>query len=87
MAHVVCVRDGMTKQLKLYIDGALAGDATDNTGAIADNNEDFVIGNVNVNFDNPFKGEIDELYVYEGAMSAAKVAQRYEESKPEAAGH
>lgn len=84
--HVVCVRDGMTKQLKLYIDGALAGDAADNTGAIADNNEDFVIGNVNVNFDNPFKGEIDELYVYEGAMSAAKVAQRYEESKPEAAG-
>ncbi len=84
--HLVCVRDGMTKQLKLYIDGELAGDASDNTGEIADKLEDLVIGNVNLNFDNPYSGDIDELYIYEGAMSAAKVARRYEESKPDAAG-
>ncbi len=84
--HVVCVRDGVTKQLMLYIDGVLAGDAADNTSAIADNNEDMVIGNVNVDFNNPFVGEIDEFIIYEGAMSASKVAKRYAESMPDPSG-
>ncbi len=84
--HLVCVREGKTKQLKLFIDGELAADAADNTSAVNDNKEALVIGNVNVNYDNPFAGEVDELIIYEGAMSAAKVAKRYEETKPDPAG-
>lgn len=85
--HLVCVRDGVTKQLKLYVDGVLAGDGVDNTkNPIADNNEDMVIGNVNVNFNNPYSGEMDEFIIYEGAMSASKVAKRFEETKPDPAG-
>lgn len=84
--HLVCVREGKTKQLKLFIDGELAADAADNTSAVNDNKEALVIGNVNVNYDNPFAGEVDELIIYDGAMSAAKVAKRYEETKPDPAG-
>ena len=42
----------------------------------------FVIGNCNVNFNTPFTGAIDELQIYEGAMSAAKAKERYEANKP-----
>lgn len=76
--HIVAVREGATKSLKLYIDGRLMAQATDATGDISDNNEPLVIGNVNVGFDNPLKGSLDELAVMGGAMSANKVAERYE---------
>ena len=75
--HLVCVRDGYTKTLKMYINGLLVAESADNTGDISDNNELFVIGNVNVNFNNMFAGVMDELTIYEGAMSAKKVAERY----------
>lgn len=75
--HLVCVRDSYTKTLRMYANGVLIAEAADNTGDISDNNELFVIGNVNVNFNNMFAGVIDELAVYEGAMSAKTVAERY----------
>lgn len=75
--HLVCVRDGYTKTLKMYINGVLVAESADNTGDISDNNELFVIGNVNVNFNNMFAGVMDELTIYEGAMNAKKVAERY----------
>lgn len=75
--YVVLVRDGGSKSLKMYINGELKAESADKTGDISDNNEPFTIGNVNVNFNNYFAGEMDELIVYEGAMSASKVAERY----------
>ena len=75
--HVVMVRDAFKKQLLLYLDGKEVARADDKTGDISDNNEDFVIGNVNVNFDNSFKGALDDLYIYHGAMTPEKVAERY----------
>ena len=54
---------------------------TDKTGDISES-EMFVIGNCNVNFNTPFTGAIDELQIYEGAMSAAKAKERYEANKP-----
>ncbi len=73
--HVVCVRDGETKTLKMYINGVFQGEVTDKTGDIS------VVGiicygNCNVNFNTPFTGAIDELHVYGGAMSAAKAKER-----------
>lgn len=75
--HLVCVRESYTKTLKMYANGVLIAEAADNTGDISDNNELLVIGNVNVNFNNMFTGVMDELTIYEGAMSASKVAERY----------
>ena len=75
--HVVCVREGATKTLKLFVDGVLMGESADNTGAINDNNELLVIGNVNNSFSNFFDGALDDLSIYTGAMSANKVAERY----------
>ena len=75
--HVVLVRDTYKKQLYMYIDGELKATGADNTGAISDNNELFVMGNVGVNYDNAFAGALDEFTIFEGAMSAEKVAERY----------
>lgn len=75
--HLVCVRDGYTKTLRMFVNGVLLAESADNTDDISDNNELFVIGNVNVNFNNAFAGFMDELTIYEGAMSAKTVAERY----------
>lgn len=75
--HVVMVRDHFNHQLHIYVDGERVATGADNTGAIADNNEALVIGNVNVNFDNTFAGALDEITIYEGAMPAEKVAERF----------
>ncbi|MDE6126554.1 MAG: Por secretion system protein, partial [Muribaculaceae bacterium] len=75
--HLVCVRESATSRLKVYVDGTLMADAADSTGDISDNNELMVIGNVNVNFDNFYKGAFDEFTIYSGAMSANKVAERF----------
>ncbi len=75
--HVVMVRDRYAKTLYVYVDGEEVATGADTTGAINDNNEMLVLGNMNVLFDNPFTGALDEVYIYEGAMSAQKVAERY----------
>lgn len=75
--HIVLVRESATKTLKIYIDGQLMAESADNTGAINDNNETLVIGNVNNKFDNFYDGAIDDLSIYQGAMTASKVAERY----------
>ncbi len=75
--HLVCVRESVTKRLKIYVDGTLMADADDRTGDISDNNELLVIGNCNVNFNNFYKGMLDEFAIYSGAMSANQVAERY----------
>lgn len=79
--HLVCVRDGESGMLKMYINGELQGEAADNTGDISES-ELLVIGNCNVNFNTPFVGAIDELHIYEGAMNATKVKQHYENPDP-----
>ncbi len=84
--HFVGVRESMSKSLKLYIDGELRSESSDGTGDISDNNEPFTLGNVNGTLDNPYSGCLDELIVYEGAMSAAKVAARYAEMYKDIAG-
>ncbi|MCM1071739.1 MAG: LamG domain-containing protein [[Clostridium] fimetarium] len=75
--HLVCVRESATSRLKMYVDGNLMADAADATGDISDNNELLVIGNCNVSFNNFYKGALDEFAIYKGAMSANKVAERF----------
>lgn len=75
--YMVCVRDNVSKTIKLYVDAQLIGEVTDGTGAIADNNEPLVIGNVAVDLNNFYKGAIDELSIYSGAMPADQIALNY----------
>lgn len=76
--QIVMVRNAETKQLIAYIDGEQKGEGTDATGAIDCAKEALVIGNVNVNFDNGFKGDIDELKIYRGALTSAQIKEQYE---------
>lgn len=75
--HVVAVRDVENTKLLLYIDGELKASADDATGAI-DGNEALVIGNVNVNFDSPFIGSIDEFTLYNDALTELEIKSKYE---------
>ena len=75
--HVVAVRDVENAQLRLYIDGELFASGEDKTGAIS-GNEALVIGNVNINFDAPFIGSIDEFTLYNDALTEVEVKAKYE---------
>lgn len=75
--HVVAVRDVENTKLLLYIDGELKASADDATGAI-DGSEALVIGNVNVNFDSPFIGSIDEFTLYSDALTELEIKSKYE---------
>ncbi len=81
--HVVAVRDVAAKTLFLYFDGELVESMEDQTGAINCPDENFIIGNVNGNFDNPYKGMLDELCIYRGTLSATKVKEHYEATSAE----
>lgn len=74
---VVAVRDVENAQLRLYIDGELFASGEDKTGAIS-GNEALVIGNVNINFDAPFIGSIDEFTLYNDALTEIEVKAKYE---------
>ncbi len=75
--HMVMVRDRFAKALYIYVDGVRVAEGADNTGSISDNNEQLVLGNVNVNFDAAFTGALDEVRIYEGAMSPEKVLESF----------
>ena len=76
--HLVCTRDYTAKSLCIYVDGTLVASAADKTGAIKDNNEPLCLGNVNVDHNNFYKGLMDDLHIYHGAMPADMVKERYE---------
>lgn len=82
--HVVLVRDTYAKKLLMYVDGELKNSNDDVTGAIVCPSEALIIGNC-ANLDNFFKGSIDELSIYQGAMTAAKVKERFESAGNELA--
>lgn len=75
--HVVAVRDVENAQLRLYIDGELFASGEDKTGAIS-GEEALVIGNVNINFDTPFIGSIDEFTLYNDALTEIEIKAKYE---------
>lgn len=72
--HVVAVRDGAT--LSLYTDG-VARSASFTTGAstrpINDNNDPFYLGSHNANGGNYWRGSIDEIRLYQRALSPMEI--------------
>ena len=71
--HVAFVKEGET--LSLYIDGQLEGTTTDTTTNTTQNNSVLNIGRRgnNVNF---FKGELDDLQIWDRSLTQAEVRSR-----------
>lgn len=80
--HVVMVRNHSDGVLSLYLNGQLVAESEDNTGDVSDNYEELVIGNAAVNYNNYYFGVIDNLCIYEGAMSINQVRTAYEGGDP-----
>ncbi|MDI6603477.1 MAG: LamG domain-containing protein, partial [Patescibacteria group bacterium] len=77
--HVVGVRQGET--IKLYFDGVLASEKVHAEAALSvDNNQPIVIGNHE--WGPNFPGLIDEVAIYNRALSASEIQQHYEAGSP-----
>ncbi|WP_281299167.1 LamG-like jellyroll fold domain-containing protein [Flavobacterium limnophilum] len=83
--HVVIMRDLAANKLRIYTNGALTGEANDATGTSVGIGEptDLVIGNIGALelFANttpaPYKGLIDELKIFNYALTAADVTNTF----------
>ncbi|MFB6341253.1 LamG-like jellyroll fold domain-containing protein [Saccharicrinis sp. FJH62] len=76
---VTCMRDVEQDQLRFYMDGNLVKSTTDNTGNIGETG-DLAIGNNNTAYDTPYKGSIDELTIYDGALAPADIQYLFNSS-------
>jgi len=70
--HVAATYDGAV--MKIYVDGVLKISNT-NTGTLKTSTSDVYIGNQNTI--NPFKGTIDEVLLYDRALTEAEIGQIY----------
>jgi len=74
--HLVAVKDDVANGMQLYLDGALVGQTTASgvfSGAL-----DVAIGRIAVNNSaRDFKGYLDEVAIYDHALSGADVARHY----------
>ena len=83
--HVVIMRDINAKKLRIYTNGAFTNEKTDDTGTAIGIGEatDLVIGNIGALelFANttpaPYKGKLDELKIFNYALSASEIATIY----------
>jgi hypothetical protein len=74
--HAVGTYDG--SNLRLYLDGVLIGSPLPATGSITDNGEPLQIGYEADGFGaSPFNGDIDEVRIYNRALSATEIAKLY----------
>lgn len=74
--HVLLVRDVAAKKILIYLNGELAASADDRTGDIG-TQENMAIGNCNSAYGNGYQGLMDELSVYEGALTQEEAAGHY----------
>ncbi|MEM0360148.1 MAG: DUF2341 domain-containing protein [Candidatus Diapherotrites archaeon] len=81
--HIVATYDGSTK--KLYINGVLDSNTVSVSGSVGQNSRKFSIGasDTGTAWANYFNGFIDEVRVYNRALSIEEVQQLYNSSKPE----
>jgi len=72
--HIVFTKDG--SELRLYIDGILDGTITDTTTSVTSNDSECFVGKRGNNI-NHFKGIIDEIRIYDRAISEAEIQELY----------
>lgn len=75
--HIVAVRDGANKVNRLYVDGAVADSATNAifSAGFGSNSAAVNIGWQNLPPFYHFRGTIDEIRIYKGALSTTEVKQ------------
>ena len=76
--HLVCVRDVEDKQLKMYANGVLIVSGADKTGDIG-TIEKMAIGNCNTAYENGFQGLMDELTIYNEALTSEEIKDHYKQ--------
>jgi hypothetical protein len=77
--HVVAVRDATADKLRLYVDGVLeAGPLTDpTTGGFASEGAPVNAGWINLSGAFRYQGNVDEIALYDRALSDTEVAEHY----------
>ena len=75
--HVALVRDSSTQ--KIYLNGQLSGSLS-NTTTTSTSSEPFLIGSTNENVAEFFNGSIDQVRIFNTALSADNVATLYNET-------
>lgn len=76
--YVVATFDNTSKLHKLYVDGLLKTTGTFNSTIGYDNNKIYIgaaLENNGLNF--PMDGELDDIKIYDGALSAEQIASEY----------
>ncbi|MEM9345948.1 MAG: LamG domain-containing protein [Planctomycetota bacterium] len=74
-SHIVVVYDGTS--LLRYVDGTLTGNAVANSGNMLPNDTDFKIGNDSGSANRLFVGNIDDVALFDEALSAADILAIY----------
>ncbi|RZN42511.1 MAG: DUF11 domain-containing protein [Methanosarcinales archaeon] len=75
--HVVSKRVGLTSA-ELYIDGAFIGSRTDLPRTSSDTIDPLSMGRLSSGYGRYFKGIIDEVLIYNRALTAEEIKQHYE---------
>jgi hypothetical protein len=79
--HYVGIIDRQNHRMRVYVNGVLKVDANDPYSSFNNNNDDLLIGwteEVSSRY-SPFKGRIDELRIYDRALTEDEVKELYEE--------
>lgn len=77
--HVVVIRDIVADKLRIFRNGSLVAEANDNTNGGIGQENPLVIANTN-DFNVPFKGMLDELKVFNYALTDNELLQLYHTS-------
>ena len=77
--HVVFVYDTTVSIIRIYVNSVLKIEETGNTGGIGSNDEPFEIGRSSDYPTIPFNGLIDEVRIYNQALSVAEIQKHYAE--------
>jgi hypothetical protein len=83
--HILGVYDISTKKMKIYINGVLDSEASNKTPANYSSAGAWYLGysgSTSTAFDDYFNGLIDDVRIYNRALSVSEVARLYEDSPP-----
>ncbi|MDN5203126.1 Ig-like domain-containing protein [Fulvivirgaceae bacterium BMA10] len=75
--HVVAIRDDSDNTNKLYVDGTLVDQATVDYTSGFDSSVDLNIGWLNLSSGFHYEGTLDEILIYDRAISTAEISDHY----------
>lgn len=77
--HIVVIRDTTGKKLKMYRNGQLEGEATDNTAQGIGQTDALILANTS-DLTTPYKGLLDEVKLFNYSLTETQVLQLYQTS-------